>query len=316
MTAFQLFGLKKKRKYPIKRDETGKSARSRCFEMFADNIPYDEIAEIVGVKVDTVRRYHQQCKNDPGFERRFTLAQSLFKKTAPERESNIEIFARVLGISKEQFETIPCQPHGLRRLMTNKIYLPIHAAADRKRHMALELALLITEHLINNKGKFEDVYFPLKRLMQENMKYCEEDDAYIKAENEWITFVRAIFAADMKNEQQSRVKEERLTEEERAIAIKLGIEAKNKRYEKRYWMHIGELMSEGCTQEQAREKIYQDLINKGDIEGAKMMHAYQDKVHPLKKSSDQTPPPAPLAPPLPSLRPLRETCQIINKPSV
>jgi hypothetical protein len=299
MTAFKLFGRKKRRKYPIKRDENGMSARSRCFEMFADNIPFDEIAKIVGVKVDTVRRYHQQCKNDPGFERRYILAQSLFKKTAPDRESNIELFARVFGISKEQFETILCQPHGLRRLMTNKIYLPVHADTDRKRHMALELALLITEHLINNRGKFEDVYFALKRLMHENMKYRKEDNAYIKAENEWITFVRAIIAADMKNEQQGRVKEERLAEEERAIAIKVGIEAKNKRYEKRYWMHIGELMSEGYTQEQAREKMYQYFIDNGDPEGAKKTWAYQEKVHPLK-NKDQLPPSSPLSPPSPS----------------
>jgi hypothetical protein len=300
MAAFQIFGRKKRRKYPIKRDEKGRSARSRCFEMFADNIPFDEIARIVGVKVDTVRRYHQQWKNDPVFEKRYIFIQSLFKKTAPDRESNLELFARVCGITKEQFEAILYQPHGLRRLMTNKIYLPVQADADHRRHMALELALLITEHLIKNKGKFEDVYFALKRLMQENMKYREEDDAYIKAENEWITFVRAIIAADMKNEQQSRVKEERLTEEERAIAIKSGIEAKNKRYEKRYWMHIGELMSEGCTQEQAREKMYQYFIDNGDPEGAKKMRAYQDKFQPLKKSSDQTPPPSPLSPPSPS----------------
>jgi hypothetical protein len=135
--------------------------------------------------------------------------------------------------------------------------------------------------------------------MHENMKYRKEDNAYIKAENEWITFVRAIIAADMKNEQQGRVKEERLAEEERAIAIKVGIEAKNKRYEKRYWMHIGELMSEGYTQEQAREKMYQYFIDNGDPEGAKKTWAYQEKVHPLK-NKDQLPPSSPLSPPSPS----------------
>jgi hypothetical protein len=35
------------------------------------------------------------------------------------------------------------------------------------------------------------------------------------------------------------------------------------------------------TEEQAREKIYRDLIEKGDIAGAKMMRRYQDYVHPL-----------------------------------
>ncbi len=45
MAAFTLFGRKKKRKYPIKRDERGKSARARCFEMFANQTPLNEVAE-------------------------------------------------------------------------------------------------------------------------------------------------------------------------------------------------------------------------------------------------------------------------------
>jgi hypothetical protein len=85
MAIFKRFGRKKRRKYPVKRDEKGKSARSRCFEMFEEQIPLSEIAERVGVNVDTVRRYHQQWKKDPDLEHRYTYVKSLFKKTAPDR---------------------------------------------------------------------------------------------------------------------------------------------------------------------------------------------------------------------------------------
>jgi transposase len=68
MAIFKGFGRRKRRKYPIKLDEKGKSARSRCFEMFGDNTPSNEIAKIVGVKIETVRRYHQQWKKNPNFE--------------------------------------------------------------------------------------------------------------------------------------------------------------------------------------------------------------------------------------------------------
>jgi hypothetical protein len=39
----KVFRQKKRRKYPVKWDEYGKSARSRCFEMFADKTPLNEI---------------------------------------------------------------------------------------------------------------------------------------------------------------------------------------------------------------------------------------------------------------------------------
>jgi hypothetical protein len=56
------------------------------------------------------------------------------------------------------------------------------------------------------------------------------------------------------------------------------------------------LMGEGFTLDEAREKVYQDLLNKGDLEGTKMMRAFQDVVHPLN-TGDQFPPPSPPQPP-------------------
>ena len=50
---------------------------------------------------------------------------------------------------------------------------------------------------------------------------------------------------------------------------------------------------------QAREKLYQDLLDKGDLEGAKAMRAYQDIVHSLK-DGDQDPPSSPSRPPSPA----------------
>ena len=97
MAIFKGFGRKKRRKYPIKLDEKGKSARSRCFEMFRDNTPSSEIAKIVGVKVETVRRYHQQWKKNPNFEGQHAYFKELLKRTAPDRERTIELCARACG---------------------------------------------------------------------------------------------------------------------------------------------------------------------------------------------------------------------------
>jgi len=299
MATFKIFGRKKRRKYPVKVDEKGQSARTRCFEMFPEKVPLDKIAEEVDVKVDTVRRYHQQWKKDPGLERRYAYVKSLFKKKTPDREYNIELFAKAWTIPKEQLEAILSQPHGLRRLMTGKFYFPVHADADHKRHIALELALLISDHLTKHGGQFEDVYFALKRCMEENMRYREEEEATIKEENKLMKMTHAVLAADMENERQGRVKPDTFSEEERNTIMKWGVESERKKAEMWYWFRIGILKAEGLTPEQAREKIYQDLVNKGDFKGAKMIREFQDRVHPLKYG-DQLPPSTPLQPPSPT----------------
>ena len=51
-------------------------------------------------------------------------------------------------------------------------------------------------------------------------------------------------------------------------------------------------MFEGYTMEEDREIMYKDLVDKGDLEGAKVLRAYQDAVHPMK-SAVQVPPKSP-----------------------
>ncbi|MCJ7744620.1 MAG: hypothetical protein MUO99_08730 [Dehalococcoidales bacterium] len=296
MAIFKGFGRKKRRKYPVKLDEKGKSARSRCFEMFIDNTPSSEIAKIVGVKVETVRRYHQQWKKNPDFEGQHAYFKELLKRTAPDRERTIELCARACGITKEQFETILSQPHGLRRLMTGKFYFPGHADADHKRYVALELVFLISDHLIKNGGKFEDVAFAFRRWLRESQESREEEDAEIKEENKDIAFMRRILEASAENERQGRVEPDRLSDEERNAILRGGLAPLKRRLEKTYWLRMAELIAEGFTLEQAREKVFQDLLKRGDLEGAKMMREYQDAVHPLK-SGDRLPPPSPPQPP-------------------
>jgi hypothetical protein len=292
-----LFRVKKSRKYPIKRDREGLSLRARCFELFEQGKRPVAVAEELKMKETTVCRYFRDWKRlGPNFELQYAYVKGLFKKTAPDREKSIELFARAYGIQKEQLEAILSQSHGLRRLVTGKFYFPAHADADHKRHMALELALLISDHLIKHGGKFEDVYFALKRYMRENMKYREEEDAAIKEENKSMKMTHAVLAADMENERRGRVKRDALSEEEHNPIIRFGIETEMKKAERTYWDRIGVLKTEGLTPEQAREKIYQDLLEKGDLKGAKMIREFQDKVHPLKTNDQITPPSTPQSP--------------------
>ena len=56
-----------------------------------------------------------------------------------------------------------------------------------------------------------------------------------------------------------------------------------------YLWRISEIMDTGLTFQQANEKIYQDLISKGDLEGAEALRRYQDVIH-HRKNKRQKPP--------------------------
>jgi hypothetical protein len=288
MKLTRLFRTKKSRKYPIKWGERGRSARSRCFEMFAEGVPLNEIARTLEVKIDTVGRYHRQYRQDLGFEERYKYGKSLFEKTSPYRDKNIELYARVWGFSTDQLETILSQPHGLLRLITGKICTPAHEAAGYKQHRALELALMITEHLVKQGGSFEDAYYAFQHWMQENMKQRKEEDAEIKDENRDMEIMHAVLKADAERDRESRVKPDRLSEKESNANLQWGADKAMKRLAIDYWLRIAELTSEGITPEQAREKMYQDLLTKGDGKGAKMVREFQDRVHPLKNNDQKS----------------------------
>jgi|GEM_PF-1207531 len=295
-----IFHIKKSRKYPIKRDNEGLSLRARCFELFEQGKRPVAVAGELGMEESNSFRYFRDWKRlGPNFERKCAYVKGLFNKMAPDRDQNIELFARAWGIEKEQLESVLSQPRGLRRLLMGKFHFPAHPDADHKRYVILELALLISDHIIKRSGKFVDFYHALKRYMQENMKYREQEDADIEEENKTMALIHQVLAADMENERRGRIQPDTISNEERDAIIRFGIESEMKKTEQLYWLRIGIYMAGGLNPEEAREKMYQDLLDKGHSKGAKMFREFQDKIHPLKKD-DQLPPSTPLQPPSPT----------------
>jgi AraC-like DNA-binding protein len=206
MTLKRLLGIRKSRKYPIKRDSRGQSLRARCFQLFDEGKRPVEVAKELGMKESTAKRYFQDWKRlGPNFERKHTYIQGLLKKSAPDRDHTLELLARACGIPKENLETILAQPHGLRRLMTGKLYFSGHADADHRLHVVLEVSLFISDYLMKNGGKFEDVHYALERWMKENQEFRKAKDADIKENNRDIALIRQVLEAAVKAEQQGRV---------------------------------------------------------------------------------------------------------------
>jgi hypothetical protein len=177
----KLFHIRKSRKYPIKRDGRGLSLRARCFAQFDQGKRPAEAAQALKMNEATVFRYYRDWKRlGPDFAKQYSFVKGLLKKTAPDRERDIELFARMLGLPKEQFKDILSRPHGLRQFLTGKLYFPANADMDHKMHVSLELALLISDHVTKNGGKIEDVYLALDRWLPEAARHRRLDDAAIE----------------------------------------------------------------------------------------------------------------------------------------
>ena len=86
----------------------------------------------------------------------------------------------------------------------------------------MEIANLISDHLLKNGGKLEDVKYAFEHWMKENQINREEEDEDIKEENKDIEFMRKLIEADVENEKQGRVKPDRLSDEERNRYFKMG----------------------------------------------------------------------------------------------
>jgi hypothetical protein len=299
MKLTRLFHMRKHRKYPIKRDEQGLSLRQRCFQMFEEGKRPIEVAQELKVDVATVCRYYRDWKKvGPNFETFYKYVKSLFNKESPDREENLKIFARAWGIDKERLEIILAQPHGLKRLLTRSLYMPAHADLDHKRSIAFRLALLISDHLIN-KGKYSDVYFALRRYMQENKRYREKKDADIEKNNETMKLFHRALAKEMANEREGRIRPDTYTEEEQNFAIKWSMDKEKKEMELTYWFRIGKYMAQGLSKEEAREKVLKDEIDKGDPIKSEVFRKFQNEIHPLK-TNDQASPPSPPQTPSPT----------------
>ena len=279
----KLFRIKKPRKYPIKRDREGLSLRARCFEQFDQGKRPLEVSKELRTKETTAFRYFRDWKRlGPDFDKRYSFVKKLLNKDAPDRESNVEIFSRMLGIEKEEFEAILSQSHGLKRFMTGKLYFPTNEEADHKRSIALLLAILISDHFVKNGGKFEDIYYTFQRWMKENKEYREEEDADIEEDNKTIALIHKILAAAIKQEREGRVKPDVFSREERDAIMRYEIQSQYKQLQEIYWKKIAVLRLEGLTEQQAREKKYQDLVGKGDEKRAKIFRQFQDRIHPVQ----------------------------------
>jgi hypothetical protein len=113
--------LKKSRKYPIKRDEYGQSARQQAFILFSHGFRPAQIFKdkMVPVKKTTLFRYHadwKKVKNVPAY----SIFRKL-RKTHPEiADDTIKMLAEELRTTEEEVTLLWSKPWGVKQLLSGE----------------------------------------------------------------------------------------------------------------------------------------------------------------------------------------------------
>jgi AraC-like DNA-binding protein len=147
MLSFPLVKLRRKsRKYPIKLDEYGRSARRRAFDAFDQGLRPAQVAPLVDISLPTACRYFADWKKLPSnLEVRYRLAKAAYKSTREFSTDTMKLISAHLGMSEEEVAERLQKPWGLKQLLMGK--WPNHRQ-EREQSQA-EVRLLAALNLIN-----------------------------------------------------------------------------------------------------------------------------------------------------------------------
>ena len=171
--------FKKRRKYPIKRDEFGLSARRRAFDCFGRGMSPAEAAPLVGISVRTARKYKSDWnKKSPNLELD-CKALKYWQQNKPARfEVFIGFFAEALAMPREEVRKRLQTPWGLKTLLMRR--WPNYAQDKKLEELkaraeaALAFIRLVNLFGVSNaqvKVKLEEMYYQaINKMSHKNGK--------------------------------------------------------------------------------------------------------------------------------------------------
>ena len=137
---------KRSRKYPIKRDEYGRSARQRAFEAYDDGKRPGAVVQLVGISTRTACRYFADWKKLPqNLEVRYRMMRTVRKSNRRFSKEVLRSLSACLEMSEEEVKERLEQPWGLKQLLMGK--WPNHR--QEREQSEAELRLCAALHFIN-----------------------------------------------------------------------------------------------------------------------------------------------------------------------
>jgi len=139
---------KKSRKYPIQRDQFGRSGRRRAFVAFDKGKRPALVAREEDIKPRTAYRYFQDWKKLPkNYEMQYEAFKALKKRDIDFSQEIIKLLTEGLGMSEEEVIERLEKPWGLKQLIRGK--WPNYARARRqsREESRLEAALWLVNYI-------------------------------------------------------------------------------------------------------------------------------------------------------------------------
>jgi len=143
---------KRSRKYPIKRDEQGRSARQRAFEAFDYGKRPGEVVRIVGISPRTAYRYFADWKKLPqNLELCYRTMKTVRKNNWEFSKETVESLSAYLEMLEEEVKERLEKPWGLKQLLMGK--WPNHRQERERSEAELRLrAALCVINLMESGG--------------------------------------------------------------------------------------------------------------------------------------------------------------------
>jgi len=171
---FRLFGTpiivtRDRRKYPIKRDESGLSARKRAFTAFDEGKKPEEVYADVQISLRTARRYYADWKKQPAnFTKNYELLKKAKRIGSPSYiENTMCDIAIQLSIPTEEVSHYLEQPWGLHKVIRGE-FIPDYDRKNRLDEMTRKVVLLKVVSAIELSALSpKDILVLVDRLLKE-----------------------------------------------------------------------------------------------------------------------------------------------------
>jgi len=162
---------KKSRKYPIKRDEYGRSARHGAFDAFDEGKRPSEVARMVGISPRTAYRYFADWKKLPkNLGLSYRIAKTALKNHPEFSERTIRSAASYLDMSEAEVIERLERPWGLKQLMMGKWPNERREEMKSEREARLESALELVVFAEHSGVTTEEITAVIDRTIKEAIK--------------------------------------------------------------------------------------------------------------------------------------------------
>ena len=157
-----------KRKYPIRKDEQGKSARRRCFEFFDDGVKPTEAARKIGISPKTAFHYHYQWKKLPEhLEDKYLVLKNYLKERPEVRGKIVKLLSMELGEPEYVISRRLESPWGIKQLASGKWGAIIKRKKEMENDYRYRVAMTMIDMATTQGVSIEEIAEALKKLAGE-----------------------------------------------------------------------------------------------------------------------------------------------------